>query len=236
MAENKKREAVYVELDCLLDTRYGTLRRLSEEATLQNLEAGYIKRDEDNFIGVAMQDFHDLYAKRDTLTLALSHPTGMLVNLFQLSVILMEQAITRPYHGGGKIVVNTYPYQLTDAEEDTIGRAIAAWMRGFAPVELISVPPHSLTPLHCKQSYAMMIVYDYPAWMNLHAKAFETTIIPEITLIGPALYFGKKPTQAELEREERESTHPMRAMELLASPLVELKLIDAKYFSVLTND
>jgi hypothetical protein len=235
MSDNNNVQAIYVTLDALLDTRLGTIARISEDAALEVLKSGYHEREIDDFPQVDMAVYKDLYAKRDTLTLAHSRPTGMLASLSNLTSMLAEQAIVRPYHDGAKVVVNTYPYQLTDEETDNIGRAVAAWMQGWAPVELTHISPESLTPLHCKQHYAMMIVYDYEHWMNIHAEAFKTTILPQVLMLAPAIYFGRKPTDAELAREIKESTHPMIAIEMLASPLIQLRLFDVGFFSMISN-
>lgn len=234
MSDNK-REAIYIELDALLDTRLGTIARINEDAAVATLEDGYHARDIDAFTHVDMAVYHDLYAQRNTITLMYSRPTHWVLNLTRIAGLLSEQAIARPYHEGAKIVVNLFPYKLTDAEADQIGKAVAAWMKGLAPVELTSLQPQHLTPLHCKQHYAMMIVYEFEEWMNLHTEAFKTTRIPEILMLAPAVYRGKKPTAEELAQEIKEAAHPMRALEMLASPLIELRLIDTKYFSVLSN-
>jgi hypothetical protein len=77
-------------------------------------------------------------------------------------------------------------------------------------------------------------MYHYDQWMEAHAKAFETTRLGDVTLFGPALY-SKKPTDDELAREIKEAAHPFVAAEMLASPLIHLKLIPAQHFSVIAN-
>lgn len=227
-------EHIYVTLDVLLDTRMGTLARMGKELAANVLEQGYHTRQDDNFPGVDIQQYKQMYAERDVTTLAHSTVTDGIKLVKHLVGVLTEQAIKRPYHDGVKIVVNIYPYKLTGEEKEQIGRAIAAWINGLAPVELVEIQPKDLTPKHCKSSYAMMIVYDYEEWMNLHAEAFEQTRLPEVTMFVPAIYFSKTPTAEELDQIRKEAAHPMRAIEMLASPLIELTLIDVKFFSVLS--
>lgn len=237
MSQNKKViEAIYVELDALLDTRLSTIARLDDAAATRALKNGYHTRVDDHFEGIDVPAYRDLYQKRDIVTLAGSVATDMLKLLRHLVGVLAEQAIARPYHDGSKIVVNLYPYRLSKEEQEEIGRAVFVWMEGIAPVELVFITPNDLTPSHCKNAYSMMIVYEYENWMNLHAAAFEHTRLPQVTMFVPALYFGKTPTPAELEQAIKEAAHPMRALELLASSIIELKLIDIKYFSILSKD
>ena len=77
-----------------------------------------------------------------------------------------------------------------------------------------------------------MIIYDHPEWMNTHAEAFKKTLLPEVTLFAPAIYFNPPPTKEEVMKHIQELMHPMEALEKLASPIIDLKLIDVKYFSV----
>lgn len=230
----RKVEQIYVDLDVVLDARLGTLARISEDTAERILNAGYHTRETDSFEGVDMDLYRDLYAKRDSVTLSKSVCSGAVPLLRHLAGELTKQAIGRPYHEGMRVVVNTHPYVLTSAETDEIGAAIAAWMQGLAEVTTLSCQPKDLTPSHCKSNFAMMLVYDFEAWMECHAKAFETTRLPEVTMFAPALY-AQKPTDEELAKTVKEAAHPLRAIEWLASPIIDLKLIDVKYFSIITT-
>lgn len=232
------RQGVYVDLDSLLDTRLGTLARIGEELAEKVLANGYHSRDIDVFEFVDMQHYQNLYAQRDSLTLSKSMCTGVIRIVRQLAAALTEQAIDRPYHAGPKIVVNLHPYSetLSVEEKDEMRKAIAAWLLGTsAQVELLSVEHKSLTPeLVRANNIASMFMYHYDQWMEAHAKAFETTRLGDVTLFGPAI-FSKKPTDEELAREIKEAAHPFVAAEMLASPLIHLKLIPVQHFSVITN-
>jgi hypothetical protein len=234
--KNETLQAIYVELDVLLDTRLGTLARIGQDVAARILGTGsYHTRQSDDFEGVSKDQFQELYSARDTLTLAHSTVTGAILWLKRLAGVLADQAIERPYHDGIQIVVNTYPYQLTSEEQGQMVEAIAAWIRTTVTtkVELVSIATKDLTPLHCKSSYAMMMIYDYQLWMETHSDAFKQHRLPEVTLFGPMIYAHKVPTAEELEKAVKEAAHPFMATEMLASPLIDLKLIDVKFFSIL---
>lgn len=230
------RQGIYVELDVLLDTRLGTIARLDEDAALKTLQSGYHAREVDSFDFVDMNEYKALYAQRDGDTLSKSMLTGAVSFLRDVTATLAEQASSRPYHNGGKLIVNTHPYTstLSNDELDDIGRAIAARMDGHAPVELVDISPESLTPYHCKQNYAMMMVYDFGAWMEMHSDAFRTTRLPEVTMFSPRLYH-ERPREDELQNVTKELMHPAKAIEMMASTIISLKLMDVKHFSVVTT-
>ncbi|MNU19599.1 hypothetical protein D3C71_78300 [compost metagenome] len=229
------RQNIYVELDVLLDTRLGTIARLSKDAAVKTLQSDYHTRVVDSFDHVDMAEYKALYAQRDGDTLSMSMLSGAVPFLRDVTAALAEQASSRPYHNGGKLIVNTHPYTstLSPKELDDIGRAIAARMDGHAPVELVDISPESLTPYHCKHHFAMMMVYDFGAWMEMHSSAFRTTRLPEVTLYSPRIYH-EIPREEELQSVTKEIMHPVQAMEQLAAPIIALKLIDIKNFSVIT--
>jgi len=232
---DKKIDTIYVELDVLLDTRLGTVARLDEEAAKSLLEKDYHTRESDIFKGVNNEEYISLYSKRDTVTLAHSAITESIILIRHLLGVYGRQLINHPLRGELKLTVNTYPYVLTEEELSEIGLAVKEWIQDLARVEIVTIPTKDLTPAHCKRAYNVMMIYDHPGWMNTHTEAFNTTLLPEVTLFAPAIYFKPPPTKEEVMKHIQELMHPMEALEKLASPIINLTLIDVKYFSVIQN-
>lgn len=231
-----KLESVYVTLDALLDTRLGTVAKINQDiANKLAISDSYHKRDQDVFEGIDVSEYKRLYKDRDVETLALSIVTNVVTLIKKIVSGLAEQAIKRPFHNGGKVVVNYYPYKLSEEEQVEIGKAIAIWVKGTAPVELVNIPDSALTPEYCRDNFALMIMYDYAPWLDLHAESFKKVQIPNLTLFAPAIYFEKKPTDEELKRLVSESMHPFEGMTFLVSTIMDLQLLDAKVFSILSD-
>jgi hypothetical protein len=232
MNAGDKREGIYVPLDVLLDTRLGTLALIDPELPAKALANNYHHRRDDNFPGIDSEKFKEAYKQRTWETLANSTITNAVMFIKHLASLMNEQAVSRPYHDGVKITINTYPYILTTEERVGIQAAVSFWLGGTAPVDVINIPLHELTPSFCKARFSLMFMYDYEEWMEVQANAFQSVRIPDITLFVPALYFNKTPTDSELETVTRDGAHPQMAIEMLASPLVELRLIAVEYFSI----
>ncbi|EKD22610.1 MAG: hypothetical protein ACD_84C00038G0007 [uncultured bacterium] len=236
-SKNEKREGIYVELDVLLDTRMGTLKRINSDlADKIALSETYHSREHDVFDGIDPTQFKEVYQNRDVLTLSMSLLTNAIPLIRHLISQLGEQAIARPFHDGGEVFLNYYPYQLSREDVDEIQKAMTIWMQGIAPVTLINIPPNNLTPSYCKENYSLMLMYEYASWIDMHAEEFAKVQIPDVTLFVPAIYFEKKPTEEELKGMVKESMHPMQAIEFLASTIIGLKLIDVMHFSILSKD
>lgn len=240
MTQNHEtRQGVYVDCDALWDTRLGTLARLSDDLAQKTLFSGsYHGRERDHFEHADMEAYKTLYAQRDGDTLSHSMRTGVADLVKQLAAALTEQAIARPYHSGPKIVVNLYPYSstLSGIEKDEIHKVIATWVRLPAEqVELLSLSMEDLTPEFVRASnIAAMFMYDPHSWMEAQSEAFVKTRIPDVMLFGPAIL-----QQAITDQDRSEflsnSMDPFKATEFLASPLVNLQLLAAEFFSIYTN-
>lgn len=236
MAKEKKLETILVSLDSLLDTRLSTVALINKDiANNLLLSDDYYTRDEDVFEGIDKDVYRKLYADRNIVTLQNSLLTNMVPLLRHLVGKLKEQSIVRPFHDGARLAINTHPYKLTIEEQNEIGKAIAVWMHGIAPVNIVNLNNSELTPIHCKNNYSLMVMYDYGEWLETNADLFLKTQIPDVSMFVPAIYFINKPSKEELDRMLRESMHPMKAIKTLAKGIISLELIDSVFYSVINK-
>jgi hypothetical protein len=235
MSANKKIETILIELDALLDTRLGTLRQqMGVEYAQRILTLDYITREIDAFEGIETSVFQEMYAARNEETLKCSVVTALVTRLKDLTTFLSELAVNAPEYDGIRLAVNTYPYRLSKAVLRDIGKSVSVWTGGLIPVELVNITPQDLTPIHVKSHFAMLFMYDYGSWIETQTVAFHETLIPEIHLVAPALYFSKKPDAKELKDLVRQAAHPFQATMMFLTPMVGLELVDAKWFSIVS--
>jgi hypothetical protein len=102
-------ETVYFELDCLLDTRFGTIRKMGEEHADRLYAPEYFSREEDKFEGIDPTLFKKMYDERDEETLQCSSITAFVPRLKDLTQFLSVNAVARPDYSGIKIAVNVFP-------------------------------------------------------------------------------------------------------------------------------
>lgn len=244
MRQNKE-QAICVWLDVLLDTRMGTLDRVDPEAAVRVLKSGtYHERLSDRFEGVDMDRYRELYAQRDRETLQRSAPTEGFVLVQQLVKLLRDQAVemNSPYRGNPKVVVNTYPYQLSSEELDELGKSIAVRLGGLVPVELTRISDAELSPAFVKANFIMLVMYEYDPWMSLHynvdpskipLKELMKMFLKEVTIFSPAIYFKDPPDEDTVKKLMKETNHPLVETEMLANTLVGLHLVDVSFFSLM---
>lgn len=232
MAQANRIEKLYVELDCLLDTRLGTIAQHWPETASAIVASGeFHKREVDNFAGVDTDAYQQAYSRRNVVTLMHSVATNLFGYLLKILGQLETQALLRPYHDSVAIDVNIHPYVLSAAEKEEMVKMIAHRIRGLARVSLVDIKPEQLDPKHCKSSYGAMFMYDPWTWMNLQSDAFATTRLPEVILYAPKIYTNRRPSDDELAQLTKDAPHPFTAMEMYSSPIVGLTLIEVANFS-----
>lgn len=229
--------SLMIMMDCLLDTRIGVIFSFGEETLNKVLNENYHTRQEDKFVGIDSQEFKQRYAARDKTTLKNSAVTCLIKLLQEFVFKTLNQSLVTPHHLLPKIVLNTYPYVLSEEETKVFIKILMHYTNQKCQVEVIYKSPESLTPKFVKHNFSVMIMYHYLEWLEFHSasEAFKTTTCPEVTLMGPALFFNGPPKQEEIQILERQNLTPFRAVEMIASPFVGLKLLPVEDFSLVIN-
>jgi hypothetical protein len=219
---------LFVELDALLDTRLAILTSFGEEALKFNLTKNYFSRKHDFFIGINQEEYKIKYLNRDKSILKNSLSTELrnVINQFIQKTLLNRT--TTPYQFLPKIIVNLYPYQLEEKEKQIILSSIIAMTHDLAPIEIVYLPYLEITPMYVKKNLSVLILYNYLEWLELQSKLnnFPKTICPEVTLLGPCIYFILPNNHTNT------SENPFGAIEHIASPLISLKLLPIHVFSI----
>lgn len=229
-----KPSVVYIDLDCLLDTRLGTLAKKDIRLASEVLNNGYHTREIDEFPGVSADEFKQLYKARDEEVLELSVFTNAIKILQGCVKGTLDNIFKGGQNTGVEIVVNIHPYNLDEETCDDIVRAVALHTFNTVNVKSINVPDEFLFPSFCKENYDLMIRYGFEDWVAMHSKAFETVKMPTMGFISPAIY-SKVPTEEEFAELKEQKVHPFKATEMLMAPLFSLRLLEISVFSI-TND
>ena len=231
-----KVDKILVSLDCILDTRIGTLNLMDADTAKEVMMSDtYHFRDEDVFGKITKEAFKETYAKRDEKTLENSLITNLPPLLKHLIGTLLKEGVQKPYYDGVELVVNIHPYNLTKEIQDEIKVAVSLMINDLAEVSLINYSIEQLTPQYCKANYRIMIMYEYNDWLNNNAELFASTQLPEVTLFAPALYFAEKPSDEKLKEFAKDNMHPFQAIEMITSSIIDIALIDVKHFSIINE-
>lgn len=233
MSDSIKHSALFIELDALLDTRLAVVYGFGETFAKRAIDGGYYGRIIDEFPGLPFETFQERYQNRDRSVLRNTVVTKMASFIHDFVMNTLVQTATTPFHMQPKIIVNSYPYVLQADEETNIINAVIALTNGKADVELVQMPIETITPKYVKQHVTVMVMYEYYKWMEVHSENgnLKAVTCPEVTMIGPSIFF-KKPERKAIEECKELGITPFKAMEKVAAPLISLQLIAIDHFSL----
>ena len=142
-------EWIYVDLDTILDTRLATYAIMNPDYPQRVIDAGYGTRVYDRFddIGIPWDSWRAAYLKRDKHTLALATETNVLTVILAAIIDKERQAMTAPLLQPN-LLINTYPYKLTEDELKTIKDSIKATLNSGAGlgIDFVNTSYRQMTP------------------------------------------------------------------------------------------
>lgn len=235
---NPELQRIYVELDCLLDTRLATLAKIDPQHAIKAVgDRRYYDRMIDDFTdicGVGVGEFKKAYAERDVMTLQASLMTQVPLILNDLVKKLELESVETPFSKGVEVEVNYWPYSLSEEEIDGLQLSIMYYSGIQTIVRLISVPSTQLTLRYLKSRYTGAIIYNLSEFLEQRGVELTQVLMPDFPIIAPGLWKDKVPTPEEIVEEGMSlDIVPFRFVEMSLTSNFQLNLIPAKYFSIL---
>ncbi|QKE54460.1 hypothetical protein ACSA002_1460 [Salmonella phage vB_SalM_SA002] len=234
MSENTK---CLVQLDALMDTRLGTLKRLSPDGAELIRTTWYHKRTSDQFdrngSKINQAAYTALYSARDEETLKLSMMTQLPKYLMTLIARLTSTQGMPLLSQQFKIDINYYPYELSEQVLTAIQVAMETYTNGAAEINMVYYAPEDLTVTMVKSCYDIVFLYDFNEWLMQHTKEFEKAQIPEVRMVAPKLYLKDVPSQL-LEKVNHEE-YVWEQMSMVFMGLVGVVFMDANLYSIVTD-
>lgn len=177
---------IYTDLDTLMDTRLATLYRM-DPSKVDEILPMYFSRVSDEFPGYDTEAFKQMYAARDETTLkhAMLTEATQILKFFAGKTLVAR--VGTPFRKQPKVTINMFPYMLTEGVQNVLITAVNYHCKGMLDIELVFKPPEEVTPSYIRNEFAMMAMYDYCPWLDLHAENgnFRRTRIPSVKLMVP---------------------------------------------------
>lgn len=214
-----------VDLDSLFDTRLGTIGLYNADLLKTILEANnHHLRTCESYGTLKFDEFKAIYDKRDKLTLSKSLPTGMQIFLDHIITETKKTAIDNPTCSIPELVINSFPYNLTEEEENNIIATASTSFR--CPVKIVNLPLEAITPRLLAKEYDSFIIYSYYEWLEIHSKSelFKKERCPDVAMFVPAISFNDPNVTVPADFFER--------LEIMTSPIIGLRFLPISHFSV----
>lgn len=166
--------AIYTDLDTILDTRLGLIRQFHPELMTCFEKSGYWERDcnewetfTDN--ALTRHAFYQLWLTRDHTTLEYSRVSNIVHHIFNCFQAYKADAAALDDIRPPELYVNTYPYVLTEEEHSIFAATLRTYFKEFdAVVTLGYMPLEELTPAYVQAHFCMLTTYNGDDWLGKH--------------------------------------------------------------------
>lgn len=232
---------IYTDIDSILDTRSSLLFRDFKPAFQDLLVGGYPARISDIPSDDTAEQWIEAWNNRDVDLLKMAKVTriaGIIIEFVEmcLSRIGMDPDARQP-----GIVLNIWPYKLSDADAGFVIRGLMARMGVVVQHSVINKSPADLKPSWIESfGIEKMLMYDYTKWLDHIMRLKKPVGCPGVDLIAPAISFTESASEVRAKdaalKDLSKSLSVFKVGENMARLIVNLQLIDADQFSIYFGD
>lgn len=181
---------IYVELDCLFDTRLSLMYDIDKNIMRDIITTDkYHNRIMDQFGYLSVRMFRTIYRYRNNNVL--DNPLGTLVNDVIKDYCIEATMTAKSYEDYNKInvYVNIHPYTLTEEDTELLRMGISNSIKVPVNVEMINLPYTDIQPEFIKNNVGMMIMYDGLTWIEHFTSNGDLPkhSLPDTVLMTPML-------------------------------------------------
>lgn len=209
-------------IDTLFDTRLVMVDILNPNYIKENTD--YHVRLRDNFGNMSYGIFKTFYDLRNKNLLKNCLHSNIYTVINQHFYMELNDIDVSNDYQDFKLYVNTYPYELTKAEEDMLLESIKPLLK-ISNFEFIHMKPIEITPKWVNKHVNTILLYDGLEWLShvVTTKSFISDPIIDKLIIAPAIINGylDRPINKEV----------LETIIKSLSVTTQLMFIDVKYFN-----
>ena len=194
---------ILVDLDCIVDSRLGTLYKGWPSKIDEILESDYYKREADDWsdLGIDKKEYDEAYNNRDIETLKNSYKTNFINKLIKKIIDLDASRITNPRVGNIHLNINFHPYKLPDAVVKKYIDIFTYIMPPTIVIKAVNMPFKDISLNLLRQEYGGYYLYSFNDWYVAQYENLKNQFAPDVAVSIPKLFPSKDsiPTKDDLE-------------------------------------
>lgn len=219
--KKQDKKSIYVELDCLLDTRLPLLYMISEKTAERVLYSGYYHtRHMDQFDCISHDIFTSLYNRRTKILLFMSTKTPMLNVVKEHYGEIITDLTNIDHEEDYTIFLNTWPYELQDTEKQSFEYLLKQTIPDCI-VKIIDMSPHDLTPTWLYDHIGTMVMYEPMRWLEFHTSTRDLITNPLVNIQCYSPMMTRSSDKDEI----------YRSLELYKM-YIDINFLNVSYFSI----
>lgn len=223
---------LYVELDCLIDTRLSLLYDIDKDLIAGLIKDGtYHSRYRDTFGYIGSNLFNYLYKNRNSNILDNPSPTE--INTFVADYCFEANQTAKGYGSNKEVTVylNLYPYNLSEENKELLIMGLINSVGTKINVELINKPYTEITPSFVSKNIGLMVMYNGLSWIEYFTQnnMLQTISLPDVILATPMLIKNR------LIIDEKELDRFFKDISKNIEPLIGLVFLPTNMFSIIVK-
>lgn len=187
------KQRALLDLDMILDTRYGVLSLMNPEAAIKLAASSeYRMRDTDDFEKISNgvfsnEEYKKIYDSAST-DIILHSKMSDFVFFQRMDILEYLPKMVRGIESTEiELHINFWRYDLHPSDKELIKRSFERYMPTLAKVCAVDIDPKDLTPEVISKSYEMIAFYNHEDWLKHHLDNLIKFPILEHVLLTPRI-------------------------------------------------
>lgn len=229
---------ILVMLDCILDTRQGTLLKINPDVAFDiTSKEEYHARESDEFTSekygkLSTVLFENIKEKFKHEIIFSSMKTKMYLFLQELITGYANLSLSTPHVSTITVEINLFPYQFTDTQVEYLMKAMIAHLGNTAAISIVNFDIQSMLLKEVASKYDCIIMYNPTNWLNSKHNELKTGVLKETTLYLPKM----NTVRALSDKERRDFTKNVsdiyKFTEMIFTGFVRIKYIPVESYCV----
>lgn len=236
-----KRQRLLVELDSLIDTRLGTVKRFWGDKINDDTLDEYHRRDHIriwDIFGIEKDAYEKAYAERDILTLKESFGTLMSEMLRSIITTSIMKAESNPHISQVEVTLNSAPYDL-DEDTKAVFLEVLRDLLLIGKVRMIKeittkvskVDIANMSAADIRKEYEGVIMYDLAGWLSTANQLTADNPAPTLTIYYASLLSDD--SEENRRKVTEENTNPFKETKRACAQFFTAEGLDAELFNII---
>ncbi len=231
-------ESVLVDLDAILDTRLPLiLSHFPDE--IDTILPLYFGRKTNAIKDLfTFKEFNEWYLNRDKKLLLNATMTSVVFILRDFIENTIKNMHTNVTNSIPNIILNIFPYDLTNNELKYILKGILAHTGPEVNIEVVNLNNKQLKPSYLNNNIWGMIKFDFYNWLIDNASILEDTSerCPDVKVLTPAYFPAEINELPNLFIKDGQKIDPFHGFSVLMKPIIDIDFLKTTIFDCLIKD
>jgi hypothetical protein len=222
---------ILITLDSILDTRQGTLLKISPEVAVEiTSKEDYHSRQSDEFVSekygpLSVELFEKVKEKFKDEIIFNSLKTKMYLFLQELIEGYIKLSLSTPHVSTVTLEVNLYPYKFTDTQIEYLLKALVAHLGNAAAISIVNFDINEMPLSSVAEKYDSVIMYNPVNWLNSRHNEFKMGTLKDLTLYLPRMNSVRALTEKERKSISKNVSDVYKFTEMVFSGFIKLNYI-----------